>query len=132
MIELLDADLRVPDTEESRREIRNMVDTYARMLGLEDWELVLRIYSNGADEDDVASCDAMYETRHVELTFNLAQIPPSQLAWCVLHELLHAVLWPLSYFGECMASTDNEHEWLRLETERVVEHLAQLPIWNAR
>lgn len=132
MIETCDRHECMPDTQQSRDEIRRLVELYGHLLGLDDWQLVLRVHSDPEDIESYASCKAMYEVKHVTLTFNLSQIAPSLLEWTVLHELLHAVLWPLSNFGDQYAKSEQEQEWLRLETERVVEHLAQLPIWKAR
>jgi hypothetical protein len=46
--------------------------------------------------------------------------------------MVHAVLWPLSYVADCLAEGQGKvaEEWLRVETERVVEQITQAPLWG--
>lgn len=111
--------------------IRQDVELAMASLGMEGWKVVLRVYSAVHDDEDIASCTAQEECKYMVLTFNLATIAPSQLTPIIRHEVAHAFVQPLADVAQALADgSDAQDEWIRKETERVVEQLVQAPIWR--
>ncbi len=92
---------------EKERRIRAAVAHYLPLLHLAKWQVRVNIYpdreSMGAKEDQsAAACSAQSEYRVVDLDFALAEVESERLERDVLHELCHALNWPLIHFGDWM------------------------------
>lgn len=101
------------------------VNYWKRRMMLRDWDLTVEF---GPDTEDgsEAACLARPEYLAATLRFDLAQIKAEELDAYVVHELGHAVIWPLANCAHSMCGEDEA----KLESVRV--HEEGLATWMER
>lgn len=110
----------------TRRRIVARVRRWRTRLLLERWAVQVEV-GEDTEEQSEASCIARPEYLTMDLRFDPAKIDPAELDAYVVHELLHAYIWPLANLAERMAGDDPaKREAVRVEEETLATALERV------
>lgn len=112
----------------TRRRIVARVRRWRTRLLLERWTVGVEVGPD-LEEESEASCIARPEYLTMTLRFDPAKIEPGELDAYVIHELLHAYIWPLANLAERMAGDDPaKQEAVRVEEETLATALERVVV----
>lgn len=109
----------------TKRTVVARVRHWRKRLGLADWDIAVE-FGTDAEENE-ATCSADPEYQRATVRFDLKQIPAQRVDAYVIHELCHAVTWPLANAAHTLAGGDaGKEEWIRTVNESVTTHLEKV------
>ena len=109
----------------TRRAVKERVTHWRQRLGLDGWAFGLRFETDA--DGTIAGCIAEPEYRQATLYFDLRQMHRDDLDHMVVHEMLHAVAWPLANVAQTLAGKDRAKlEWVRTMEEGLVTDLERI------
>jgi len=99
--------------ERKRKEIKNMIRDYKKLLNLGEYRITSR-FKTTREDNDLRGCYALVQVdnpnRNIYLRFNIwdsIKMGRRELRKLVLHELLHSFFWELSdLFGDTTEKCD--------------------------
>lgn len=112
----------------TKRQVLARVKHWRPRLLLERWAVSVEVGPDHEEQSE-ASCIARPEYLTMDLRFDPAQITAEELDAYVVHELLHAYIWPLANLAERMAGDDAaKREAVRVEEESLATNLERVVI----
>lgn len=103
--------------------IRRRVKAWQKKLLLGDWKIAV-VIGPLDDSGEKADCDAKPEYREATLRFDPDRVPANEWDGYIVHELIHAITWPLEKAAENWAGEDEAHyDTIRDTAEQVVTNL---------
>ena len=111
--------------------IEERVVFYGELFGLKDFKITVKWRTS--DDDSYADCSALPEYRKAVIAFDLDKLSPlprEEVESTVRHELFHIITAPMRTALHSLWPKQWNDEWIESVEEKVVEDLAQMPLWS--
>ncbi len=125
-----------PGNPEAYEECEQFIKTMQKIMRLEDWDIKLCFISQAEMAEKIGP-DAVFCTgvrdndNKITIWANCEhERIKEETEWCIIHELIEAVLWYYDEYIGNMCADEKEKKMLSEWKERIINKLARA-IWNA-